>query len=399
MPRSRALPVAQVSLITLPDELLGGILQRAWADRPPCDAREEVRTAAGLASVCRRWRALLRAPPLPLALVFSAVPLSAAQRRWLLDPAQAGRVEAASFHVADALWERSLVDRFLALHGATLLRLSGVPLQLVACASQEEWPALDLSGLRLTRLGVDCGDFADLYPMDSNPWAGHVCFCPERLPGTLEELELLGLHGFCLEHITWAPQPEAGLAGRLPQLHTLRISCTGQERSHTDRIPLLEGFPVLPALQMDSSEADIDVNADLFGRVRSLRIVAGDEVRLWEDSADVATFVDRLCPAGLQGAELCAKQCIALPSNCLFVREVVREMTSRFGDRFAVEVGVPEQSSDAEPSSDDEHEQYWNHTILRRLAWRRWPAPGAPGLQAARAAHKRARAWALEAER
>jgi len=38
-------------------------------------------------------RAVLRAWPLPLALDFSAARLSAAQRRWLLDPAQAGRVE------------------------------------------------------------------------------------------------------------------------------------------------------------------------------------------------------------------------------------------------------------------------------------------------------------------
>ncbi len=80
-------------LITLPDKLLGRILRRAWADKRPRPAADEVRAAASLACVCRRMRAVLRAWPLPLALDFSAARLSAAQRRWLLDPAQAGRVE------------------------------------------------------------------------------------------------------------------------------------------------------------------------------------------------------------------------------------------------------------------------------------------------------------------
>ncbi len=93
VPRSGALLAAQASLIALPNELLGGILRRAWAVRPPRPAAEEVRAAAGLALVCRRVRALLRARPLPLALDLSAARLSAAQRRWLLDRAQAGRVE------------------------------------------------------------------------------------------------------------------------------------------------------------------------------------------------------------------------------------------------------------------------------------------------------------------
>ena len=98
MSRSGALPAAQAPFIALPDELLRGILLRAWADRPARPAAEEVRAAAGLASVCRRVRALLRAQPLPLALDFSAARLSAAQEGWLLAPAQAGRVEAASLN-------------------------------------------------------------------------------------------------------------------------------------------------------------------------------------------------------------------------------------------------------------------------------------------------------------
>jgi len=101
-----------VPFIALPDELLGSILRRAWADRPPRPAAEEVRCAAGLASVCRRVRALLRAHPLPLALDFSAAPLSLAQAVLLLDPALAGRVEAASFQPKDALWKQPLLGKF-----------------------------------------------------------------------------------------------------------------------------------------------------------------------------------------------------------------------------------------------------------------------------------------------
>jgi len=68
----------------------------------------------------------------------------------------------------------------------------------------------------------------------------------------------------------------------------------------------------------------------------------------------------------------------------------MRELVSRFADRFAVAVGVYDK-----PHTGG---QLRTHT-LHRLACRRWPAPGAPGLQAARAAHERARVWAAEAER
>ena len=56
--------------------MLRRILRRAWTDRPLRPATAEVRAAAGLARVCRRWRALLRESPLPLALDFSAARLS-----------------------------------------------------------------------------------------------------------------------------------------------------------------------------------------------------------------------------------------------------------------------------------------------------------------------------------
>jgi len=153
--RSGAL-AAQALLLALPDELLRGILRRAWADRPARPAAEEVRAAAGLACVCRRVRALLRAQPLPLALDLTAAPVSPAQRRWLLERMQAGRVEAASFKFHgrvggdcerddgfhDPLNEMPVLTELMAVHSNTLLRLSGVRLHLLACDSQEERPAL-----------------------------------------------------------------------------------------------------------------------------------------------------------------------------------------------------------------------------------------------------------------
>ncbi len=388
------LPAAQASLITLPDELLCSILLRVWADRPARPAAEEVRAAAGLASVCRRARALLKNRALPLALDFSAARLSAAQEGWLLAPAQAGRVEAASFEFYDPdSWRNvnydaestafcvdlPLLNKVLALHGGTLLRLSGVPVQLVTCESQEGRPALDLSGLRLTKLGVDCLDI-DQLPVDIEFW-------PERLPGSLEELELLNLWngGFCA---AWRPSSVAGLAGRLPRLQTLRITSSRHAEHLAVGEELLEGFGRLLDLVVHGPSVYVD--ARVFERVRSVRVEAG-RVGVSPGGVydDVGVFVGQLCSASLQAAELCAHVDLMDPEDAI-THEIVGELIRRCGDRFAVEVGTADEPPDG---------RYWHKAYLLRLAWRRWPAPGAPDLPAARAAHERARAWAADIQR
>ena len=354
-----------------------------------------MRGAADLASVCRRWRELLRAPPLPLALDFSARPLSGAQRRWLLEPAQAGRVEAARLHSEDAMWEQPLFEDFEFRHGCALRRLSGVPLRLVASKYQDSDPVLDLSGLRLTKLGIDCYDIRHLCRLDDGSWAACLWLEPELLPGTLEELELLGLYGGWLGSLAWAPCVGAGSAGRLPRLQTLRVTTRKKKDNtlETDTIPLFQGFPGLPCFEVDDSHDDgLHLEVGLFGRVRRVRIVAGGFLALWDDQEDVAVFVDRLCHAGLQAAELCGKREVDLmvpqgPYECAVTRHVVRDMISRYGDRFAVDVGSAGKPHDG---------RSWRRENLYRLAWRRWPAPGAPDLQAAKAAHEHARAWAAE---
>ena len=381
-------------MIALPNELLGGILRRAWADRPRRPAAEELCAAAGLASVCRRMRALLRERPLPLALDFSAAPLSTAQRRWLLDPAQAGRVEAAHFHVASeadagALWEQPVLASLLALHGRTLQHMSGVPLHLVARTIEEERPALDLSALRLTTLGLDC-------------YAVRLCvihadfkyFWPERLPGTLQELHLLGLEGSGLGYLAWALHSRAALAGRLPRLRTVRVTgAANGEMLNVWRTSLLEAFTSLPRLEVDGTGLDVSVDIGLFKQVGSVRIQAGGRLGVCADEWEgEAVLVDCLCRAGLQAAELGAEDGVGpRHSDGPLLHKIVRDMISRHGDCFAVDVGVAEQLY-------DDHGDWDQSVIIRRLAWRRWPAPGAPDLQAARAAHERARAWAVGAE-
>ena len=388
--------------IALPDELLGSILRRAWADRPPRPAAEEVRCAAGLASVCRRVRALLRAHPLPLALDFSAAPLSLAQAVLLLDPALAGRVEAASFQPKDALWKQPLLGKLLAPHSRTLLRLTGVPLRLVARLSQQGRPDLDLSGLRLTRLGIDCNDADDIFYCDYDSSPGCLWLWPERLPGTLEELHLLGLPGVWLEHLAWAAQSSAGLAGRPPQLRTLRVTCgeRGDQPWSIHSVPLLEGLPALPAFEVafEGTGVSVDVHGSLFARVRSVRIQSDGCLGLEDDHSDVATFVDHLCPAGLQAAELCSRHDWWIDSEGPGLHKIVLEMISRCGNRFAVEVGLHHELQDEDEDEDEDGDEHCPHITQSRLAWRRWPAPGAPGLQAARAAHERARKWAAEVE-
>jgi len=58
---------------------------------------------------------------------------------------------------------------------------------------------LDLSGLRLTRVGINCCDVTHL--LRSNSWGSRKSFWPECLPGALEELELLDLHDGWLRHL------------------------------------------------------------------------------------------------------------------------------------------------------------------------------------------------------
>ncbi len=144
----------------------------------------------------------------------------------------------------------------------------------------------------------------------------------------------------------------------------------------------------MPAFEVEASDAHVDIHNNQFGQVRSVRVTTGGCVCLCgdrEDVATVATFVDRLCPAGLQAAELCAEDCVGPGDMVFFLNNVVRTMISRHGDRFAVEVVTAEHRYD---------DLYWDKMMLRRLAWRRWPPPGAPDLQAAQDAHERARAWA-----
>jgi len=408
LPRSGALLAAQGSFLALPDELLGRILRRAWADRPARPAAEEARHAAGLACLCRRVRALLRVPPLQLALDFGTARLSADQRRWVIDHAQAGRVEAVSCALYEGdeadteVYQESFIDLPLLnavlsrRHSHLLLRFSGMPMRMMACADPELGPPIgDLSGdaPRLNKLGIDCRGIRWLHSDDNGcplwSWLWH-----ELLPGALEELELRGLPKNGLGRVAWMPRPGAAVAAGLPRLHTLRVTpCEDEEEGELMRIckvPLLQEFAAPPHFEVLASGTDVHIHNQVFGWVKSVRVEAGGHLLVWvdseEDAADAAVVVDRLCPAGLQAAELCAEHHIDLgPSKGAPIWQVVREMVSRCGDRFAVEVGVPDEPGDGGVR---------DKADVCRLAWRRWPAPNAPDLPTAKAAHERARAWA-----
>jgi len=353
-----------------------GALRCRSGDRVPPLARAAAHAAAAAGARLQRGAPQWRAAPL------AARPRAGRPRQGL------------SFDAKDALWKQPGLKNILALHGSTLLQLSGVPLQLVASVSRYKRPNLDLSGLCLSKLGISCCGINKLLRLEFNEGAERLWLWPARLPGALEDLELLGLQHDWLGALAWAPGVGSGSAGRLPRLQTLRVTAGKYDRLETDNIPLLRGFPVLPALEVDSSGAVVRVRGNLFEQVGSVRIVSDGCIHLWDlwaDQEDAATFVDRLCSAGLQAAELCAEHIGVMRSADDIAHEVVRELISRYSERFAVEVDVAEVRMQGEMDCRV-------IPVLQRLAWRRWPAPGAPGLPAARAAHARARAWAAEAE-
>jgi len=214
-----------------------------------------------------------------------------------------------------------------------------------------------------------------------------ACGCPPNAcQAPWEELELLGLDRWRLNALACAPL--LGVTRRLPRLRSVRAATkdSGATLRVTD-VPLLEAAPGVPGVEVDGWEIVLSVR--LLERVGYVRVVAAGGVALLADQEeDVAACVHRLCHADLQAAELRAeRRGIHITRNGEHITlEVVCEMVSRCGDCFAFEVGVAEQPRSGE------------HAELRRLAWRGWPAPGAPSLPAARAAHERACAWLAELE-
>jgi len=172
-----------------------------------------VRSAVDLLSVCRRVRGVLLAQPLPLALDFSGAPLSKEQGKWLAADVRAGCVEAAAFNHKDfRLWKGADHRRFLARHGRSLRRLSGVPLRLVSSKDASRAPPLDLTSLtRLASLSI-------LLPLRNAEAAAqtYLYFMRGSWPEALRELKLLsvrvsGMH--VLRSLAWAPLPQQRAKG------------------------------------------------------------------------------------------------------------------------------------------------------------------------------------------
>ena len=388
-------------LATLPADLLPRIVAHIWACRPARPAAEEVRHAASLFGVCRRMRDALRAEPLPLALDFSAAPLSEGQRAWLAAPVRLGRIESAAcfrpWRIAsdeeERLW-RGGHEAFLARHGRSLLRLTGVPLRLVATFDPSAPPALDLSGLRLTTLGVDCA-------VRRADRRRELWLAPGFMPQSLAELELRGVgldgKGVVLG-MGWATHPALRPDARVPALQ--RISVSGETtNTQLNDLALLQGLAAAPALSVDSGRHHLAVNARLLERVRSLHL-RGDPVCLDLEvrRGQYEGLARSMCRPGLQSVTLEAAAdavlfCFQINPYALSLGypdapddqphtfcAVLRALLARRAGRFAFEVGpLPGERS-----------------ALRRLAWRAWPPRGSPAWPAAAGAHARAAAWADE---
>jgi hypothetical protein len=281
-----------------------------------------------------------------------------------------------------------------ARHGRSLLRLSGVPLRLVSTLDPSAPPALDLSGLRLTTLGLDC-------TVRKADRRRDIWLAPGFLPQSLVELELRGVGTVgqaLLFDMGWAAHPALRPEARPPALQ--RVSVSGRSRMQLDGLALLQGLATAPALSVESGRSHLAVHARVLERVRSLHL-RGAPVCL--DCSARRGQAERLarsvCPPGLQSVtlEAVAKKSVliwfeinpyalslgytdaadALPHS---FRAVLRTLLERRAGRFAFEVGVLPGDRSA----------------LQRLAWRAWPPRGSPAWTTAAEAHARAAAWADE---
>ncbi len=305
---TRAPPLRQAErLAALPADLLPRVVAHIWACRPARPAAEQVRHAVSLFGVCRRVRDALRADPLSLALDFSAAPLSECQRAWLAAPVRVGRIESAAFfrpwRIAsdeeERLW-RGGHEAFLAQHGRSLLRLTGVPLRLVATLDPSAPPALDLSGLRLTTLGVDCA-------VRRADGRRELWLAPGFLPQSLAELELRGVgsdgKGVVLG-MGWASHPALRPDARVPALQ--RISVSGKTTNmQLDGLALLQGLAAAPALSVDSGRSHLAVHARVLERMRSLHLRGAPVcLDLAVRRGQYEGLARSVCPPGLQSVTL-----------------------------------------------------------------------------------------------
>jgi hypothetical protein len=392
----RALPGLQQApcLAALSDDLLRGIFGLVWAGRPARPAAGEVQYAASLFNVCRCVRKALQAQPLPLTLDFSAARLNERQRAWLAAPVRVGCVQAVSVSDNEEHLWCGCYKGVLAHHGHSLLRLTGVPLRLLATLDQSVPPALDLSGLALTQLRVVCV----LAPLLRHTHAQQrVWLAPGYWPQSLIQLTLLSksreIDGL-LGRVEWGTHSALRPNTPLPQLQSVVVVGSAEYCLHLDDLPLLRGLKTCPALTVGAKSVGTLVNDK--ERVRSIHLrapivfFAGARENAHESRLQLAS-IQSLCPPALQSATLEGAWAVRFSGFLLppapesgdgpRLRMALRALLEHCSDQFAFEVCV-------QPCTRD---------FLQRLAWRRWPRQGSPEWQAAADAHAQAAAWAHEA--
>jgi len=237
---------AQAGFDSLSDDLIRGIVGRAWAQRPAQPAMAEVRSAVDLLSLCRRVHNVLLAQPLPLALDFSGAPLSKAQRKWLAADIPGGYVEAATFNHKDSpLWSSKDLRRFLARYGGSLQKLAGVPLRLVSSRDSSQAPPLDLTSLsRLTSLGIHLPP--RLIPQGQRAW-----FARASWPQGLLRLELVGVGEpgvKWLDQLAWAACPATSSHRSLAPMELVHVSGTALPEDGPGSMPQSRQHPQVLAI-------------------------------------------------------------------------------------------------------------------------------------------------------
>ena len=379
--------------MALSNDLLRGIFGLVWADRPARPAAGEVQYAAGLCSVCCCVRRALQAQPLPLTLDFSAARLSECQRAWLAAPVRVGCVQATSISDSEERLWRGCYKSVLAHHGHSLLELSGVPLRLLTTVDQSVLPALDMSGLALTQLGIVC--VLPYLPMRVFVQK-RVWLAPGFWPQSLVQLTLLSAsckEDGLLGRVEWGTHSALRPTNNpLPQLQSIAVM-GGMRFNNLYDLPLLRGLKTCPALTVDSGDSQHGtwVNASILEHVRSIhlrasRVVLNGTVKPNPDGLH-ASPVQSLCPPALQSATIEALSiCLsgfrspgfefALPHR-MALRALFEHCSGQFAFEVCMRPCAPNQPM--------------------RLAWRRWPRQGSTEWQAAADAHAQAAAWAHEA--
>lgn len=177
-----------------------------------------------------------------MTLDFSAAPLTAAQRSWLVAATRPGAAYAASFHQREnRFWEGPLLV-FPSRQARALKQLRGLPQRCLT--SEGPGSQLDLAQSAITLLGLQC-------PADPGQWheAGHLAAA--RMP---KALELISKETCCV-YPMWSRAPGGDSPGFSASLRA-RVG-TGRPEGSSHRVYAELGWPGVSLLVTPSLRGNI----------------------------------------------------------------------------------------------------------------------------------------------